>query len=336
MATTKPYNYCLDFIKGIACLCVVFMHCEFPGSLGIIIQAISRFCVPFFFMVSGYFCYYPRNGESGVIKERMIKKIKHIGSIVIWSSLFYFLIAFGTWKLYGYPSFLVTMPLLFRFLGFNSPFIIAGHLWFLFALLYDYVIFGFFWRIGKVKMLYPVALVMVFAYIALAQGAHLAGFILPNWLYRNWLIEGLVFFMMGHWIHSNQEKLSLSNGIILGILLLSTLLCLLERYLMGRDFGVNVMTFPQVFALFLYAINNTNRHAGVLQVIGERYSMWVYILHPFVWHSMDGLYKRLSLTANETVAYLRPVVAVLLTLALSAFCYWVIEENKKAKKTLLA
>lgn len=55
----KQYNYCLDFIKGIACIFVVFMHCEFPGILGTAVQAISRFCVPFFFMISGYFCFRP-------------------------------------------------------------------------------------------------------------------------------------------------------------------------------------------------------------------------------------------------------------------------------------
>ena len=55
-AQNKQYNYCLDFMKGIACLFVVWMHCEFPGKTGVIVQAISRFCVPFFFMVSGYFC----------------------------------------------------------------------------------------------------------------------------------------------------------------------------------------------------------------------------------------------------------------------------------------
>ena len=52
----KQYNYCLDFVKGLACIFVVLMHCEFPGVTGVAVQAISRFCVPFFFMVSGYFC----------------------------------------------------------------------------------------------------------------------------------------------------------------------------------------------------------------------------------------------------------------------------------------
>ena len=59
VSSTKQYNYCLDFLKGIACMFVVYMHCEFPGITGVAVQAISRFCVPFFFMVSGYFCFRP-------------------------------------------------------------------------------------------------------------------------------------------------------------------------------------------------------------------------------------------------------------------------------------
>lgn len=59
MAIQKQYNYNIDFIKGIACMFVVFMHCEFPDIMGTAVQAVSRFCVPFFFMVSGYFCFKP-------------------------------------------------------------------------------------------------------------------------------------------------------------------------------------------------------------------------------------------------------------------------------------
>lgn len=54
----EQHNFCLDFIKGIACICVIFMHCEFPGTLGVVVQCMSRFCVPFFFMVSGYYSFY--------------------------------------------------------------------------------------------------------------------------------------------------------------------------------------------------------------------------------------------------------------------------------------
>ena len=66
---TKKYNYCLDFIKGLACIFVVLMHCEFPGLLGTAVQAVSRFCVPLFFMVSGYFCFRPTaKPEAATIK----------------------------------------------------------------------------------------------------------------------------------------------------------------------------------------------------------------------------------------------------------------------------
>lgn len=61
----KPYNYCMDFLKGLACIFVVFIHVKFPGDFGQAVQAIARFAVPFFFMVSGY--YYFRPDYQGII-----------------------------------------------------------------------------------------------------------------------------------------------------------------------------------------------------------------------------------------------------------------------------
>ena len=57
MSKQKQYNYNLNFIKGIACIFVVFMHCDFPGIMGTAVQVVSRVGVPFFFMVSSYFCF---------------------------------------------------------------------------------------------------------------------------------------------------------------------------------------------------------------------------------------------------------------------------------------
>ena len=79
-------NYCMDFIKGIACICVVFMHCEFPGQVGVVIQTVSRFCVSFFFMVSGYYCF-------GNNTLRIKRKILHILKITTGASLLYLLFA---------------------------------------------------------------------------------------------------------------------------------------------------------------------------------------------------------------------------------------------------
>ena len=231
------------------------MHCEFPGITGTAVQAISRFSVPFFFMVSGYFCYYPNRETYDDSVYR--RKITRIGRIVLWASLFYLFFAFVLKK-----SITVTRYDAVAFGVFNQPFIIVGQLWFLYALLYDYLVYGIIWRKNKIRWFYCLSVILFIAYICLAQGAHLCGIQVPNMYYRNWLIEGLPFFFAGHWIHANQEKIRIPDKFLLLIVLISTLLCLVERKLMGRDFGVNIMTLPQVFAMFVYAVKYPERHKG--------------------------------------------------------------------------
>lgn len=315
----KKYNSCLDFIKGFACFCVVFMHCEFPGVVGIAVQAISRFCVPFFFMVSGYFCFYPEEYDSTIIR----RKTAHITRIVLWASLFYMLFAFVLNSTY-----VVTRNEIWTFGIFNQPFIIAGQLWFLFALLYDYFAFGIIWKADKIKWFYLISAVLIVIYICMAQGAHLCGIKIPNMYYRNWLIEGVPFFFTGHWIHANQDKIRVSDKMLILVILVSTLLCLAERKIMGRDFGVNIMTFPQVFALFIYAVKYPDRHRGFIQEIGKRYSMWVYILHPFVFRSMDEFYHHWAVDTVVLVQWFRPIVTVVITLILSSICYAILNRGK--------
>ena len=123
--------------------------------------------------------------------------------------------------------------------------------------------------------------------------------------------------MLGHWIHKNQSKLDFKNSTILAVIAISTFLCLIERYLLGRDFGVNVVTIPQVSALFIYAINNPNKHKGLLQRIGKDYSLYIYILHPIVWHSLEYLYDYSNLYSNIYALYLMPILVLIFSFLLS-------------------
>ena len=209
----------------------------------------------------------------------------------------------------------------FYFLVFNQPFIIAGQYWFLFALLYVYIMYAIISRFGWLKYAYILAVLMFVAYITLAQGMYLAGIRIPNLIYRNFLIEGFAYFMLGHWIHKNQSTLRISNHILVLTIVITTLLCLLERYLLGRDFGVNIVTIPQVFCLFLYAVNNPQKHKGVIQEVGERYSMYVYILHPFVWHVLEYIYGYYHLQTNTLALYAMPVLVLFISLLLSHIVY---------------
>lgn len=325
---SKQYNYCLDFVKGIACILVVLMHCEFPGLLGTAVQAVSRFCVPLFFMVSGYFCFKPELVKAGVeVGEgnclSINKKARHILTITINACIFYILFM-AIMALAGYDAnWSISKGGMFYWVIFNQPAWagVAGQYWFLFALLYTYIFYGILMRFGWLKQAYWLAGLMFVAYIVMAQGMHLVGIHIPNMIYRNWLVEGFPYFMLGHWIHHNQDRLQYDNKILLTIVFVSTLLCWVERYLMGRDFGVNIVTIPQVFCMFLYAVKNPTLHKGVIQEIGKRYSMFVYIIHPAIWHGMEFVYSKVGLSENMPALYAMPIIVVILTLIASHIVY---------------
>lgn len=137
-------NHCLDAMKGCACIAVVFMHCEFPGKLGILIQCLTRFSVPLFFIVSGYFCVFDDND---IAKRKIKKKIRHIGEITIWSCILYALFTIGKncvldgMSIIDFLTDRLGAKEWMEFLIFNQPIVVAGHLWFLFALLYSYCFF---------------------------------------------------------------------------------------------------------------------------------------------------------------------------------------------------
>lgn len=318
MAFNKQYNYCIDFIKGIACIFVVFLHCEFPGILGIAVQAISRYCVPFFFMVSGYYCY---KNIPVSIEERK-KKVRHILEITIISSLFYILFALFQYWIWGDISLSVSKKDVIVFVLFNQMKVIVSQMWFLWALLYVYIAYLWFGGLDYYKRhSLLIALVCLILYVILAQGLHVAGVSVPNFVYKNWLIEGLGFFTLGYVIHQYHDKIMISNTALIVLFCGFTLLCLLERYLLGRDFGVNICSMPQVFALFLYGVNNPYKYEGVMQRFGKTCSMYVYILHPFVWHSLERIYCAMHIDNDPCALYLMPILVLVITVLLSFACY---------------
>ena len=319
----RQYNSCFDFIKGIACICVVFMHCEFPDVFGTAVQTISRFCVPFFFMISGYYSYY-NEGEGHYNASR---KITHIAKITIFATLFYLFMTVVLCLIFGGSLSFPLQKIIVNWLIFNQPVLISGHLWFLFALLYDYILFSLAYRLKIVTVATWTIPILILAYIALAQGAHLAGVKIPNMIYRNFLIEGFPLFMSGYWLHQNSDKViaKCSDGWLLFLLCASTVACLLERMALGRDFGVNIATFPQLACLFILGMKHPGNFSGSsLGWIGKRLSMLIYVLHMFVWRTLvNRIYSFIHISQNPFALYLKPIVVLVATIVFSyaiVFC----------------
>ena len=315
-------NYCLDLVKGIACVFVVFMHCEFPGNTGIVVQTISRFSVPFFFMVSGFFA---KKSDGTVVWG---KKIRHIASLALVASVLY-LILTPIWG--GF----ITAPTPLRvaiWVGFNEPFYISGHLWFLFALLYDYILFALLDKLRLTKYVPIFVCAATLLYIFCAQGAVLVGLYIPRIIYRSFILEGLAFFGAGFWLRDNYKKINLSDAALVVIFIVSTLLCIAERAFFKRDFGVNISTFVQVFALFMFCVSHPDSGKNnPLTKFGSDYSLWIYILHPAIWHILKKIIFAFDLSDNTVVQYLLPIAVVVLTFAVSTIpvCFTSMIKKKK-------
>ena len=117
----KKINKCLNFAKGVACILVVFIHCQFPPPVGRYVISIARAAVPLFFMVSGYFCFY---GDRQRLFERLPQKIRHIARLSIGAVVLY--IVWDLVKLlltqssfYAWTG-KFTVDWLFQFLIFNN------------------------------------------------------------------------------------------------------------------------------------------------------------------------------------------------------------------------
>jgi len=263
-------------------------------------------------MISGYYCYYENLGDEKPVR----KKLFHILKITSGATAFYCAIAMIKGLIIG-GSLGISLRGLAIWAIFNQPIVIAGQMWFLFALLYTYIFYAIIKRLGLIKLAYFSIPVLIALYIAGAQGMHLLGYSLPNYLYRNWLIEGFPLFMLGHYIHKKQDSIKIKNSTLIVCVFVPTALCLVERYLLGRDFGVNIFTFPQVSALFLLAVRNPTFDIKFLRNIGKKDSMLVYIFHPAIWHGLEYIYEWIHIGENMIALYLMPILVIVLSIIAS-------------------
>ena len=139
-------NHTLELIKLFAAYMVVFIHVSFYGELGVVVDGLSRFAVPFFFLVSGYYSY-RINAEK--IKKRIVKiLILFIFSAICCAAFeIIVLLKYNTAELSIILNKFADLSTYVNLFVFNLP-VISGHLWYLLAILYVYVIFYFVTKIA--------------------------------------------------------------------------------------------------------------------------------------------------------------------------------------------
>ena len=245
----KKYNSTLDIIKLIATILIVGSHCLplFNNNIYNFYygQFFFRFCVPLFFLTSGYF-FIQMN------KKDQKSYIKRILLLYVISTILYLPLQ----MYYNVPFKEMIHNIIFGYL----------HLWYLSALLFGLVIYYF---INKYKKMNYLIIPLLLIGILFSTYYRLFDIKFLNSIYdllyhlgtaRNFLFFALPLIMIGGLIFKNKDKLlSIKNKIYILLIPLSILLSFLESTLLyntlGYDIQLDLSIFNLIFPILLFIIS---------------------------------------------------------------------------------
>ncbi len=216
-----------------------------------------------------------------------------------------------------------------KFLLANKPMLnLGGALWYLFALGYVYLIYGFAAKTRKISYLIRAgALLMILQYVF---GMYSFVFGMPTAAIRtrNFLMTGLPFFGLGIWLRQtlkSKPQILKHSGFIKVMLICSLFLSVVEKYILVKYIGLEISSDIYLSTLFLAAVlfvyalakeETRLRPSPVtnLAAAGRKYSTGVYLVHTIVLCSIDQLLYRLGVPPGNMIYKLFPVVIFLVSL----------------------
>lgn len=335
----KEMRYCqimrnsrFDIIKGVACIAVVLIHYTFPGFFGDWVKVFCRFAVPFFFCVSGYYLF-DFNSDK-VDAESIVRKIKKLTSILVWSTIFYGFVYYfavhcpkGGLSIASYiERYINAKTLLYMFLCNTGLFNLA--LWFIGALIYCYITVLLVFNTKKRLYFSWVLILPLLGVMSITQEfAVVAGF---KWnlipisgvkpipyfqLSCCFLCRALPFFLAGTFLRAYSDaikKWKCPNWILLLFATLGGVISACEYSLLGGRIAQFYMgSYLTALSLCLWAIRGgCANNFSKLAWMGRELSMLVYVMHIAVGIGVSRLAEACGGFRLTWYGWINPVLVV--------------------------
>lgn len=320
----RERNRCLDFIKGLACIGVVFMHCTFPYPYGQVISFICKFAVPIFFMTSGYYAY---NMDTQHVADSLKRKIKHILIILLCSEGLYCLIACISLGLKGkfeYWGNMLTLKKVALAIFFNAS-IYNGTLWFLYALLFGYILLYVINHFKGYRLAYTIVPVILLGHIILRTVLKKMNVEWYDVMYfRNAIFYALPMILLGNLIKRYEEKCcEVSNNRCITAIIGGIIITFIEYFLSRQVLDFYCGTLITAYFLFIFALKNMKTpFVPVIEKIGCNLSLWVYIMHTACITFSDECLAYWNIQNHVIIQWIRPFwcLGITLVLALTLQC----------------
>lgn len=326
----KNRNVYLDILKGVSCVFVIFIHRPFPGTFGNIIQAIGRAGVAVFFAISGYYIY---NKSRDVMIGRLPKKIIHIGKILLYALLYYFIWeSFIRWTGSGFlsafdyvKSVFSPSTWYFALLWDKDP--VVGHLWFLFALLRCYILFYFLLKFRLEKYSAFISAVCLTGTLLLQTAG------LQNCYYRNGWFYGMGFFMAGYFMATYSKK-NLDKNLVYAAMAAGLVLSIIGGIRFPKE-QIYIGTIILVISSFYWAVTkagetNDNPIANMFAEIGLKYGTLIYVIHWSLKECLIKVDKMFAFARSSLMQWLSPIILVFLSVVSCVILYHLIDKISNA------
>ena len=302
-------------MKAICAFLIVCIHVPFPGKIGAYFTTLTRVAVPVFFMITGYFY------SDTVARHKEKRQIKKILYLVVEANVLFFIwnIALDILRrdsIITYIRSIFTGKNIIEFLALNeSP--LAGHLWYLGAILYVLVIVFLMDKFNCRKILCYLTPVLLIVDLVFGKYSLLIFHReFPYILVRNFLCVGIPYFCIGNFIREKQCSEKWNKKVLQTLILVFAVTSLVERFILmnaslnaTRDHYIST-TFLSI-CLFVYTLKS-NWHNKGLAMIGRKYSTWLYIIHPIFITVFSIVVGKLGL--KSIYRYVAPIVVYCATL----------------------
>ncbi|WP_379133017.1 acyltransferase [Paenibacillus sp. sgz500958] len=333
--------YSIDYIKFFAILAVVVIHTtSVDTQLGLILNALSRFSVPFFFVASGYFIGLKLINSTGTseclsyVKSYIFKLVKIYG----WCILFYVWydtsvltlvnIQNGTNILQGLADYFKDS---FSFLNvFYYGTVSSGYqLWFLPSLFWSVLILYSFYRIGRINLLMIISLVLNVVGL-FGQAYAVLSLINITFSTLDTLFFGLFYTTLGFYFakYYPSLKVKLSNSTLITLIIAFFTTQVVESIVLNSPSSYFISTIFLTISIFLFALNN--RSLGKNSIISRigAHSLGIYILHVFIISVINLGLDMLNVAIIKEMVIIR-ILYTPFIFAISYLTYFILQKIKQ-------
>lgn len=285
-------NHILELFKLLASYMVVFIHIPFYGTTGTIMDALARFAVPLFFVISGFY-------SRGISPKHIKKRIGSLLRLLVFAAIVYNLYQTLPFLVAGYTDVVIQflrgyldITALIKLFLLNQP-VYFVHFWYLYASICVYLVFCFVSRRNiNQRILFWVCIGLLAVNILLGEVLSAFGVIVPIYYSRNFLFMGLPFFGLGLIASAYQEKLRTLPGYVIALcFVLGTLLTLLSRFLFGKN-ELYIGSLLLLFAVMVICLKYSHVKLPIFLTALEGCSTYIFLLHIVISLSIMNLYVR--------------------------------------------